>query len=378
METFFAPPGRTGEKELARQLDLVASSGLVSALLHSVGMVLAVVNRQRQVVALNDAFLKMLGLDDPQRLLGMRPGEALKCVHAGEGPAGCGTTKYCPSCGAAAALVACLEEGVPAEKICALRARRNGGHVDLAFSVRSCPLTLEGGRYGLLFLEDITRRERWAALERSFFHDVNNLLNVLKGASEMLAEEDPSELAGMVRQAVTRLTGEVAIQRQLVGSGDFSYRPDWRRIPAGSVLKELAALFANHAAARDREIVTGALGREAWIETDPALLLRVLGNMVINALEATGPGGKIRIWTEIRDRRLSFLVWNAGEIPPDAVLRMFQRSFSTKDGPGRGFGTYSMKLFGEEILKGKVDFTTSAEAGTVFRFTCPLAGQPSV
>jgi signal transduction histidine kinase len=32
-----------------------------------------------------------------------------------------------------------------------------------------------------------------------------------------------------------------------------------------------------------------------------------------------------------------------------------------------------MKLFGEDFLKGKIDFTSSAEEGTIFRFTLPLA-----
>mgnify|MGYP006293419399 CR=1 len=39
-------------------------------------------------------------------------------------------------------------------------------------------------------------------------------------------------------------------------------------------------------------------------------------------------------------------------------MLLFKRSFSTK-GVGRGIGTYSMKLFGEKYLKGKVDFKNS-------------------
>ena len=45
--------------------------------------------------------------------------------------------------------------------------------------------------------------------------------------------------------------------------------------------------------------------------------------------------------------------------------RIFQRSFSTKGSPGRGLGTYAMKLFGESVLGGQVDFETGAE-GTTF------------
>ena len=91
--------------------------------------------------------------------------------------------------------------------------------------------------------------------------------------------------------------------------------------------------------------------------------------MIINALEATAENGEVKIWIEHNGDFLSFCVWNAEEITGDVKNRIFQRNFSTKSELGRGLGTYSMKLFGEEVLGGKVDFTTSEAEGTVFRFS---------
>jgi signal transduction histidine kinase len=99
-------------------------------------------------------------------------------------------------------------------------------------------------------------------------------------------------------------------------------------------------------------------------------LLRVLINIVKNALEATPPHGRIRLWCEREESSITFKVWNVGEMPPEVALRVFQRYFSTKD-QGRGLGTYSIKLIGEQYLKGSVDFTTSSE-GTVFSFRLPV------
>jgi sensor histidine kinase regulating citrate/malate metabolism len=65
-------------------------------------------------------------------------------------------------------------------------------------------------------------------------------------------------------------------------------------------------------------------------------------------------------------------VRNTGTIPADVARRIFQRHFSTKDGQGRGLGTYAMKLFGEEFLDGSVDFSSTAEDGTVFTLTLPV------
>ena len=61
-------------------------------------------------------------------------------------------------------------------------------------------------------------------------------------------------------------------------------------------------------------------------------------------------------------------VWNSGVIPSNIQNRIFQRHFSTKASVGRGLGTFSMKLFGEKYLKGKVSFLSSVEKGTTFTF----------
>jgi sensor histidine kinase regulating citrate/malate metabolism len=61
------------------------------------------------------------------------------------------------------------------------------------------------------------------------------------------------------------------------------------------------------------------------------------------------------------------------EAVPEISNRLFQRNFSTKSEAGRGIGTYSMKLFGEKVLGGKVSFTSSEEDGTLFKFSKHLS-----
>ena len=107
------------------------------------------------------------------------------------------------------------------------------------------------------------------------------------------------------------------------------------------------------------------------VSTDASLLMRVLCNMILNALEATPLGGRVRFRIELTPAEVSFSVWNAEAIPAEMVHRLFVRNFSTKSGPGRGVGTYSMKLFGEQILGGRISFTTSTEEGTTFTFVLP-------
>jgi len=373
MDTYFASPDRSTDKELAAEIKTVGSNPVISALLQSISGLLAIVDRNRQIIAVNDSLLNMLGLDDPQQVLGLRPGEVLQCVHAHDDPAGCGTTEYCSTCGAAIAMVASIEKGIPAERLCALSAERKGRMIDMALLIRAQPIEVDSTRFILLFVKDVTRQQQRAALERTFYHDINNVLGMLVQASELLVAENTTALASTIHQAAFRLLREVAIQHSLTESSAGSYQPMWAEFTTQQIFKELKSFFANHPAANDINVEFVENHAAITIKTDISLLLRVLCNMIINALEATDREGLVKIWPEYNGETLNFCVWNASLVPPDIANRIFQRNFSTKAQAGRGIGTYSMKLFGEKILGGKVDFISSAKDGTIFRFTHHLA-----
>ncbi len=74
--------------------------------------------------------------------------------------------------------------------------------------------------------------------------------------------------------------------------------------------------------------------------------------------------------SEATEDHVDFWVHNDGVMPRDVQLQVFQRSFSTK-GPGRGLGTYSIKLLTERYLHGRASFTSTPETGTTFSVTYP-------
>jgi hypothetical protein len=88
-------------------------------------------------------------------------------------------------------------------------------------------------------------------------------------------------------------------------------------------------------------------------------------------LEATPRGGQIGIRCENLGRQVAFHVNNPTVMPEQVRLQIFQRSFSTKGEPGRGIGTYSIKLFGETYLGGRVSFRSQEPEGTTFTITVP-------
>ena len=215
MKTYYASPERAEGEELSRHISVVAGSPVVSELLNSINGLLAVLNEHRQIVSLNESFLEMIGIENPHAALGMRPGEVLDCIHSHKEPGGCGTSRACATCGAAAAILASIKGDRPAEEICTLQARRKGRSLDLVMIVRSQPIMIENRKFLLLFLQDITRQQQQAALEKTFFHDINNMLMSLLGASDMLLAEHSSDTARMIKQVAMRLNSEVAIQRTL-------------------------------------------------------------------------------------------------------------------------------------------------------------------
>jgi signal transduction histidine kinase len=370
MDTYFASPERTDKKYLAAEIETVNNNPVMTGLLHSISGLLAVLDENRQVIAVNNSFLKFLGIEDSAGALGLRPGEALQCIHSHEKPAGCGTTKYCSTCGAAIAIVSSLGHDKPVERFCSLTAMRNDATIDIALLVRSHPITIDQKRFLLLFLQDITVQQQRSALERTFFHDINNMLVGLVGISEQLSlGNSNSKLARNLFEVSLRLRKEVEMQKCLLDSEHLSYQPTMFDISPMQVMDELKSFFANHPATVNKKLSFSASLPTVSIKTDLSLLLRVLCNMITNALEATDENGTVKIWAEQGRNLLSFCVWNDKVIKDDIALRIFQRNFSTKEGSGRGIGTYSMKLFGETILGGKVAFTTSPKDGTTFKIS---------
>jgi len=103
------------------------------------------------------------------------------------------------------------------------------------------------------------------------------------------------------------------------------------------------------------------------------MVVRSLQNLVKNAFEATKKDDRIRLFAEIDEKQIYFKVWNERVIPENIQAQIFQKSFSTKAEEGRGIGTYSVKLFIENYLNGKVFFISNEKEQTCFTIALPRA-----
>lgn len=371
--TYYAPASRKSADELVWDIEEVVNSPLVSGLMSIANGLFAVLNSNRQVLALNDEFLKLMGIDDPKLAIGLRPGEYVACVHSCETAGGCGTSKYCSTCGAAISIMTAIETLQPQERTCAITLDRDHKQADIYFNVRSCPIFIKEKTYILLFMQDITLQQSKQCLDRAFFHDINNIICGLLGKSELLSlESDPKgDKVSELHRIVIRIAQEIAIQDALSKTINTAYKPLYTDECINDFLHEIEQIFSDHPLTASKHLEIAHCTEAITVSSDFSLLTRIIVNMVTNALEATSHDGKVTLWTTPHQNAISFHVWNKGAIPQEVARRIFQRNFSTKGDIGRGMGTYSMKLFGEQILGGSVEFRTSTSEGTTFTYTLP-------
>ena len=372
--SYFAPAERAKPAELRELAQRALDDPVITTVLECVDGNALILNKQRQIIAMSPGTLKALGLPEVDAALGLRPGELLRCSYANEGPGGCGTGRHCGACGAVAAILNCLNTGAPTTNECVLSMEGEGQLLHTAeFRVRATQVQLGGQTVIIFVLHDISAEKRRAVMERVFFHDVNNTLTGLLGWSNLLHETkgEQAEVTGHIVRLVKHLARDINDQRDLLLAERGELALHLVTVDALDVFLLLRAFFDQHPVAEERRLEMECTDNSRFT-TDVTLLMRVLTNMVKNALEATAPGGAVRCWFTRRDGRPTFVVQNAGRIPGDVAGSIFQRSFSTKNQQGRGLGTYSMKLFGEQYLRGKVTFTSSEDEGTQFSIELPV------
>lgn len=374
--TQFAPAGRASAGELIVQESAIASDPVIRALLEGYPVPAAFLNGQRQILLANRRF-EQLTCESGPALHGLRPGEALSCVHAGDGPDGCGTGLACRYCGAALAILQSQVTEAEGVQECRLNHMVGGVEVSSDLRVTSTPVRVGNLSLALVAVQDITDEKRRRVLERTFFHDALNMMDTLFGLSQII--EDVEGYGDIVREfqgTAERLVHRLRAHRDLYAAERGELHVDLQPVPVGELLGALKSLHAPdaeragvslEAAGGDEPVPPGA----EIVESDPALLRGVLGHLIQNAIEASERGQAVRVVAQELRGWVEFAVHNESVMSEPVRMQVFQRSFSTKPGEGRGIGCYAARLITERFLGGRVTFTSGEECGTTFRVRLP-------
>ncbi len=370
--TYFARPERADLDLLESQINVACEHPITSMILKTLGGVALILNRHRQAVAANDALFAMLDISPSEEVLGLRPGEAFRCIHVENAPNGCGTGPACRACGAVLAVVESQTRGSFVEEECFLTRQLDHHNEAVEFLVRAGPVSANGHEFTIVTFQDIREKKLFYALQRVFLHDILNYLQGLQGYADLLSTEEESHpFAREIVSISDYLLECIYSHRDLIAMENNEYTLRSSKTTIGQIFQTARKTVYRLFVTKEIRLITRSDGTDMIIRTDPPLLSRIIVNMVKNALEATDPGGEVRLTHSLRNGAHLFEVWNAAKIPETAARRIFQRYFTTKTEKGRGLGTYSMKLIGERYLKGRVDFETSDE-GTTFRFRLPV------
>jgi signal transduction histidine kinase len=237
-----------------------------------------------------------------------------------------------------------------------LAVRRRDELGELAQAFNEMTAQLEGSRARLLaeaertveLQQQLRQAETLAVagkLATAIAHEVGTPLNIISGRAEFILKTATLEAAA--RKDLEIIVGQIERISGIIRALLDTLRPrppDIRSTALGEVLERALPLLRHPARRRQVRLRTPDAAGLPLLAADPGQLEQVLINLVLNALDATPPGGEVEI-----DARpvaahgrpgVAVSVRDTGPgIPPELLPRVFEPFFTTKPvGRGTGLG----------------------------------------
>jgi two-component system sensor histidine kinase AtoS len=347
---------------------------------------IVVLDSERRVIAANDAFLQRARLSREEVL-------GTSCRHVSPGM--CGPSD-CPT-------LACLASGEPQVRIC--ERRRPDGEVCWE-EVHASPIAGPPGRIVQVVevWRDISkRREAEAQLAEShrlaslgllasgFSHELNTPLATVLACVEGImgtarAEQDgdrggaviPSPRGGGVWDRI-RESASIA-REQLLRCREITQHflrlYSGKTAPTGIVelaptLDSVARLIAPTAAAHSIRLEVGPIAEHTHVRAPEGELQHVLLNLLLNAIQACGAQGHVRLSAEGGNPVRIRVTDNGRGIAPEDQKRIFEPFLSLRKG-GTGLGLYLSRDFVRR-WGGEIQVHSALGGGSTFEVLLPPA-----
>ncbi|MCA1943817.1 MAG: PAS domain S-box protein [Desulfovibrio sp.] len=251
------------------------------------------------------------------------------------------------------------------------------------------PTTPDAGE--IWVLQDISQRKELEALkeevDRILYHDLRGPIAAIHSLSRLYAgdvslSESQQPTWEIVSSASKRLLDMINSSTDLyhMERGDFHYSP--QPCDLFQILHSLREELLGQFQGRGLDIRILLHGRpddgsaSLSLACMPHLYATMLFNLLLNALEASPPGGTVTVDVLVDSGReamgYDIAIHNAGAVP-EAIREVFFDKYVThgKRG-GTGLGTYSARRIAE-AHGGSIRMETSETAGTTVRLRFPLA-----
>ncbi len=225
--------------------------------------------------------------------------------------------------------------------------------------------------------DELRRADRLAALgtlAAQLAHEIRNPLAAMRGSAQMLAQDSAGE-PGTARLTTILLRESDRLSRLVEEFLRFARPPppQRRRVALEGLIRETVEMLQADPLSRGVELELDL--RPVELAVDPDQIRQVLLNLLRNAFEAAGSGGRVSVVLAAEEGRVVRMrIWDsAGSIPESHLGRIFEPFFTTRSG-GTGLGlatAYSIVRAHE----GQLQVTSSPEAGTEFTVELPLAAE---
>lgn len=181
-------------------------------------------------------------------------------------------------------------------------------------------------------------------------HEVKNPLSAIKSIAQVMREDE--KLASEYTRDLDLIVGETErLSRSVSQLLNFArHAPATSQpTPAGELAQALVDLFRADAQARGIEIDNRTIS-DATLDGAQATAVRdALSNLLLNALQATPPGGRVTIDLISDGEAIMFVVRDTGGgVPADLHARIWEPFFTTKQ-RGTGLGLAIVRRRMEEI-----------------------------
>ena len=211
-------------------------------------------------------------------------------------------------------------------------------------------------------------------------HEIRNPLSTIKMNAEYIvdhaSEMSSEELSGAMERIAHEVTRLEEITNRYMGM--VRYRADDESSMRAVLPQAITDIVTFHAGEFSRRSIVVEIGSLPQAETALSLgsFREVMLNLLKNAWEELGHGGKVHVTAETRGKVVNLIVEDSGRgIPPADREKVFRNFYTTKPG-GTGIGlSHSLKLVTE--VGGTITIEESPLGGARFIVTLPLTGEGS-